>query len=220
MIHAQTAFQNDGRLWMRGALNERERSCLLDLMNGPDRPGARIPLTQTTRKLLTECSFVQKIAEIWPGMIPVRLVGFEKRADKNWVVPWHQDRIIAVAEREEFAGYQNWSQKGDVWHCEPPEDILREMLFVRVHLDPNTVANGAMEIARGSHKRGLVPAAEAERTAQSFNMEVTKADTGDVLVLPMLCLHRSGVSKTSEARRVLRIDFSPRILPPPLRWAG
>ncbi|MEO0747254.1 MAG: phytanoyl-CoA dioxygenase family protein [Pseudomonadota bacterium] len=220
MTRSKPDLFGDGRIWMRNALSEEERTCLLDLMAGPDRPGARIPLTEGIHRVLGQCAFLSSIAEVWPGMRPVRMVGFEKRADKNWVVPWHQDRIIAVAEKTELDGFHNWSRKGDAWHCEPPEHMLREMLFVRIHLDPNTAENGAMEIAQGSHAQGLVPADQAERVAQSYPTEVTEADSGDVLILPMLCLHRSGVSKTSEARRVLRLDFSPLDLPPPLRWAS
>ncbi|MEZ5715789.1 MAG: phytanoyl-CoA dioxygenase family protein [Paracoccaceae bacterium] len=121
--------------------------------------------------------------------------------------------------RAEVPGFSNWSCKQDIWHCEPPRALLERMLFVRVHLDACDAENGAMEIARGSHRLGPVPAGEAAGAAKSFEPEVTAAAPGDVLVLPMLVLHRSLPSQSEGARRVLRVDFADFDLPEPLRWA-
>ncbi len=94
------------------------------------------------------------------------------------------------------------------------------MLFVRVHIDQSTQSNGAMEIARGSHRNGLIPTNQAAATAKRFPGEITAAAPGDVLILPMLTLHRSGASSSDAPRRVLRIDFANRNLPHPLKWSG
>jgi ectoine hydroxylase-related dioxygenase (phytanoyl-CoA dioxygenase family) len=117
-------------------------------------------------------------------------------------------------------GYTNWSQKAGVWHCEPPLDVLKKMLFVRVHLDGATAENGAMEIALGSHKNGAVPSEQADTIAQRHTHALTTAEAGDILILPMLTLHRSRTSKTATPRRTLRIDYAANALPPPLQWAA
>ena len=94
------------------------------------------------------------------------------------------------------------------------------MLFVRMHLDRQDEDDGAMEIALGSHRHGLVPASEAAALAESLPREVTVAEPGDVLVLAMLTLHRSRPSRSGAPRRTLRIDLAEGPAPPPLRWAG
>jgi hypothetical protein len=81
-------------------------------------------------------------------------VGFTKGVERNWGVPWHQDRVIALRDRKEVAGYGNWSRKADVWHCEPPLDLLHRMTFLRVFLDPVGPENGGVEFALGSHREG------------------------------------------------------------------
>ena len=112
----------------------------------------------------------------------------------------------------------NWSRKGGVWHCESPTAQLAGMLFVRVHLDRNTEANGAMEIALGSHREGAVPAATAAATAERYPSEICEADPGDILVLSMLTLHRSRPSRSDAPRRVIRVDYAAGSLPGGLEW--
>ncbi|MEM8653559.1 MAG: phytanoyl-CoA dioxygenase family protein [Pseudomonadota bacterium] len=152
-------------------------------------------------------------------MRPVRAVGFDKRAGSNWAVPWHQDRVIAVKDRRAVSGFSGWSQKAGVWHCSPPLEVLRPMLFLRLHLDACSAENGVMEIALGSHHAGLVAAFEAAQVAGRYTTEVTEAAAGDVLVLSMLVLHRSCPSGVDAPRRTLRVDLADRGLPCELVWA-
>jgi len=88
------------------------------------------------------------------------------------MVPWHQDRVIAVHDRQEVTGFKNWSQKSGIWHCEPPREILDQMIFVRVHLDDTLSENGAMEIALGSNKAGIVAANKAAHVAAQYPLEI------------------------------------------------
>lgn len=153
-------------------------------------------------------------------MQPVRAVLFDKAPGANWALPWHQDRVIAVKDRADVAGFRNWTRKGGVWHCEPPESLLSRMLFVRFHLEPSTSKTGAMEIALCSHRRGLVPVERAAEVAESCPLEVSEAESGDELVLSMLTVHRSQAARTPTRRRVLRVDYASAVLPDPLAWAG
>jgi hypothetical protein len=75
-----------------------------------------------------------------------------------------------------------------------------------------------MEIAAGSHVKGLVPLAEAEGVARRYPGEVCLARRGDILVLPMLTLHRSLPARDPRPRRTLRIDMADFALPAPLAW--
>lgn len=204
---------------MRDALTAAEIDQLKRLSEGGDRPGRRIALADPLFDAVSCAGLSNRIAQIWPNAHPVRLVCFNKTAEANWGVPWHQDRVIAVRDRADVDGYRNWSQKGAYWHCEPPEDVLRHMLFLRVHLDASTAQGGAMEIALGSHQAGLVAAAQAKKTAARYPVEVTTAEPGDVLVLNMLVLHRSARAAQTSQRRVLRVDYATQGLPAPLQWA-
>jgi ectoine hydroxylase-related dioxygenase (phytanoyl-CoA dioxygenase family) len=153
-------------------------------------------------------------------MRAVRVVAFDKNPVANWGVPWHQDRVIVVKERADISSFSNWSCKSGAWHCEPPLALLDTMLFVRVHIDPSTAENGAMEIALGSHHAGKVRAENANEIAANYETELTVADPGDVLILAMLVLHRSLPSKSKDGRRALRIDYASQPLPEPLAWAS
>lgn len=214
----RTQFEKDGRVWLRGAVSPEELSELEKLSDMGSRPGARISKSEPLFHFVQKASFAEQIATIWPGMQSVRLVSFDKNPTANWGVPWHQDRVIAVNERIEAPGFINWTRKSGGWHCEPPVTLLERMLFVRVHIDRNTVENGAMEIALGSHRAGKVTSETAAEVAGKFETELTLAEPGDVLVLAMLTLHRSTPSVSRSNRRALRVDYSSDQLPKPLGW--
>ncbi len=160
------------------------------------------------------------LAALEVDIAPVRLVAFNKSSDANWGVPWHQDRVIAVAQMVECTGYGNWVSKGGFWHCEPPLKLLARMLFVRIHIDPCDELNGAMEVALGSHKLGFVAASSAGSAAETLPTELCKADPGDVLIVKALTLHRSRAAAQPSSRRALRVDYANRCdLDPRLQWS-
>jgi hypothetical protein len=204
--------------WLRGALGPKELAALDAITANASGPGGRVDWRDP--------EFARALAPVadrlgtrsLPGARIVRIVWFSKDATANWGVPWHQDRIIAVAQRHDLPVFRNWSEKRGIWHCEPPPETFEGMRFVRVHLDDCDETNGAMEIARGSEAAGLVPEADAARIASGYPAEVCIAQRGDIQVLPMLVLHRSRPAQTSAPRRALRIDVANFDLAPPLQW--
>lgn len=188
---ACSEFAKSGRLWLRNAISSDDLTALCALCPADAGAGERLALAAPLSRALSQSPFNTQLRSLWPGMRPVRVLSFNKSQQANWLVPWHQDRVIAVADKHDCCGYSNWSQKAGAWHCAPPTEVLVRMLFVRVHLDPSTIENGAMEIALGSHSHGLVAANDAARVAQSCTTELTVANPGDVLVLSMMMLHRS-----------------------------
>lgn len=208
-----------GRVWLRGAVADPDLSDLDTAASLQSKAGQRLESSAALRRALApDSALLTAIRRIDPAAYPVRVVGFNKTDGTNWGVPWHQDRVIAVADRADCDGYGNWTRKAGVWHCEPPQQVLDAMLFVRVHLDDTGAENGAMQIATGSHRYGIVPAKSAETTALSCPVEVCTAKRGDVLILKMLTLHCSKPSTAPGNRRVLRIDFASSSLSHPLRW--
>lgn len=216
---ALSQFETDGRVWLRNALTQPELENLRTLSELGQRPGARVSGDDALAKAIRAASFNRVLTSIWPHMRPVRFVSFDKNSDANWGVPWHQDRILSVRQKIETEGFSNWSLKAGNWHCEPPVCWLEKMLFVRIHLDENTVDNGAMEIALKSHSKGKIATHDASVVATACDTEVTTADAGDVLILPMLTLHKSLPATESSYRRVLRVDYARFDLPGSLEWS-
>ncbi|MDJ0612449.1 MAG: phytanoyl-CoA dioxygenase family protein [Rhizobiaceae bacterium] len=212
-------FEKSGRVWLRNVLTQKEVAAAQNHFPADNLPGSRLEVGSDFQRFLTTSSIAKRINSVWPDYAPVRFVTFDKSSRSNWALPWHQDRVIAVVERHEVDGYTNWSKKNGIWHCEPPVELLKSMLFVRLYLDPVKEENGGMEWALGSHQLGLVPGAQVGEVAQSCETEIEKASAGDVLVLNMLTLHRSVASRGLGRRRVVRIDFSSATLPGELEWA-
>lgn len=217
----KTAFETDGRLWLRNAVSDKDLTLFDAAAADQARAGQRLGASRALAKALApDGSLMNAIRALDPAARPVRVVAFNKSEDANWGVPWHQDRVIEVAERQEVEGYSNWTRKSGAWHCEPPEAVLEQMLFVRVHLDDADQSNGAMEISLGSHANGIVAAGDAETEALKRPVEVCEARRGDVLILKMLTLHSSKPAMVRSGRRVLRIDFASTELPAPLQWVS
>ena len=64
---------------------------------------------------------VREIAENFLGKDArvVRAIYFDKTADANWKVPWHQDLTIAVREKLEVKGFTAWTEKVGIHHVQP-----------------------------------------------------------------------------------------------------
>ena len=212
-------FEKDGRVWLRNAISSEDLLSFDEAAALQSKAGQRVePSPALATALADNGSLMSAIARLDPDAKPVRIVAFNKSNDTNWGVPWHQDRVIAVANQQDVQGFENWTKKSGTWHCEPPQNLLEQMLFVRVHLDKTDRTNGAMEIAVGSHANGIVPAKSAQTIARQYPIEICEAERGDVLVLKMLTLHSSKPSEVEADRRVFRIDFSAAGLPDPLSW--
>ena len=214
-------FECSGRVWLRNSVSKEDLKLFDSATSASTKAGQRLDVSKQLKAALSdESSLLRAVRRLSPNALPVRIIAFNKSEGANWGVPWHQDRVIAVSQKAEIAGYNNWTKKSGTWHCEPPLSILDAMLFVRIHLDDNDQSNGAMEIAVGSHSNGFVPSSKAESVAKTFPIETCKAKRGDVLILKMLTLHSSKPAQNRSGRRVLRIDFSSTQLPPPLSWDG
>jgi Phytanoyl-CoA dioxygenase (PhyH) len=150
---------------------------------------------------------------------PVRATLFDKRADRNWSLGWHQDRTIAVKQRREVDGYGPWTVKQGVCHVAPPTSLLTSMLTARVHIDPVDGENAPLLIAPGSHRLGLIAEPEIAGIVTQCGTLECLAEVGDVWLYATLILHASARATHVRRRRVLQIDFSAQSLPGGLEWA-
>jgi len=152
------------------------------------------------------------------GAKPVRLLYFDKTAQANWAVPWHQDRTIAVSHRAEIDGYGPWTRKDGIDHVEPPLSILAGMLTLRLFLDDCGEEDGPLEVALASHRRGRISSSDLAEVVGQSAVFVGTGKAGDVLVMKSLAVHRSKRAAVPAHRRVLHVDYSAVDLPSPLGW--
>jgi hypothetical protein len=212
-VVARCRLEAEGRAWFRAALDGTTLQALDAACNVGEAPGRRLALE-------TPAALDALARTLLPGARPVRVVAFDKNETNNWTLPWHQDRVVALRERIETIGFGNWTNKAGIWHAEPPIGLLEPMLFARIHLDPSDMLNGCLQLALGTHKRGKIPAAEADAVAHAVPIEDCIAARGDVLFAKALIVHRSSPSSASVGRRAVRIDYCAEDLPHPLEWAA
>lgn len=186
------------------------------------RPGARLRGDAVLAELLSHEGPIGALAaRLTSGAArPARAVMFDKTSDANWIVAWHQDRVIPVHERHEAEGFGPWSIKDGVLHVAPPFEVLARMLTVRVHLDPVDAGNAPLRVALGSHRLGRVAAEKATREAETLPQLVCLADVGDVWAYATPILHASDRADPPRRRRVLQVDYADFDLPGGLQWLG
>jgi ectoine hydroxylase-related dioxygenase (phytanoyl-CoA dioxygenase family) len=148
----------------------------------------------------------------------VRAIFFDKTPEANWKVAWHQDLSIAVRRRVEAEGFGAWSEKAGVVHVQPPAEILRDMLTVRLHLDASDATNGSLKVLSGSHLRGRLGADEIQRWRERAEPVVCHVPRGGALLMRPLLLHSSSASTKPRHRRVVHLEFATRELPDGLEW--
>jgi len=147
----------------------------------------------------------------------VQCTFFEKSATKNWLVPIHQDLSIPVSGRVDHPALSGWSEKEGVVFVQAPDNVLEQMLAVRVHVDHCSREDGPLRVVPGSHEIGRVEPAQAAIVGRAAAIEVP-ARRGDALLMRPLVLHASSKSSGSSLRRVLHFVFGPEVLPYGLAW--
>jgi hypothetical protein len=190
-----------------------------DLLGEADGAGSRgmlsvVEVMKLARSLLTDLVRPHLPSE----PVPVRGIYFDKRPETNWLVTWHQDLTLAVAERVEMLGFGPWSVKDGIPHVQPSVDLLEQMLTVRLHLDDADSDNGALRVLPGTHRMGRLNAESITRCRETHAEVVCTAQTGDALLMRPLLLHASSRSVSERRRRVLHIEFAGFSLPPQLEW--
>jgi hypothetical protein len=149
---------------------------------------------------------------------PVRAIYFNKSADTNWLVPWHQDLTLALQNKMELPGFAPWSMKEGVPHVQAPVELLQQMLTLRLHLDNADEANGALRVLPSSHLLGRLPADRIQELRCQQAEALCSAAAGDVLLMRPLLLHASSRSTSPSDRRVLHIEYAAFSLPNGLNW--
>ncbi|MBY9062497.1 phytanoyl-CoA dioxygenase family protein [Sphingomonas yunnanensis] len=186
------------------------------------RPGVRIEEGRQSLSFLDRSGPIGAIAASVLGgdVRPVRAILFDKTAERNWALGWHQDRTIVVKERVNTDGYGPWTVKSGLIQVEPPFEIVERMVTLRVHLDPVDETNAPLRIVPGSHRLGRLPEAEIERVVATIGERLCLAERGDIWLYATSIIHASLAADPPRRRRVLQVDFSADAAPGPLAWRG
>jgi ectoine hydroxylase-related dioxygenase (phytanoyl-CoA dioxygenase family) len=157
----------------------------------------------------------QIIQELFgPDYFLVKAIYFDKPALSNWFVAWHQDLSIAVDKKVDIDGFNNWTNKYDQYNVQPPQEILESVFTIRIHLDDCTRENGALFVARGSHKHGIT-----RSMIDPIEEVACEVEKGGIMIMKPLLWHSSRKNTIDRKRRVLHLEFCNRQLPSPIDWA-
>jgi hypothetical protein len=119
-----------------------------------------------------------------------RAMFMNKPSRQGTLLPWHQDR----------------------WNFLDRDPLIT----VWTALDPATVANGCVQIIRGSHKYGLInpshtsgflTAAQAAEFAPAERVEYLELEAGEAVLLHNWLLHRSDTNATDIPRRAFSVCY-------------
>ena len=148
----------------------------------------------------------------------VRVILFDKSPANNWLVPWHQDRTVAVSGKFESKEWGPWSIKDETLHVQPPLEVLNQMVAFRIHIDDATRENGCLKIIPKSHLLGLLSPSEIQTYTEKEACIECEAKEGSVLIMRPHLLHSSGKANGSKHLRVIHIEYSSFQLPDGIDW--
>lgn len=147
-----------------------------------------------------------------------KAIYFDKTPESNWYVTWHQDIVINVKERIETDGFSGWTKKLDLHGVVAPDEVLKQTITVRIHLDDADETNGALNIIPGSQNKRLSDS-EIALITQNVEPYTCNVSTCGVHLMRPLLLHASSKATSQKHRRVIHLEFSSVELPNGLEWA-
>jgi ectoine hydroxylase-related dioxygenase (phytanoyl-CoA dioxygenase family) len=180
------------------------------------RAGARHLLRLPAVAALAERAPLLDLARAWvgEGATPYRATLFDKGADRNWQVVWHQDTALPLTARVPEAEWGPWSEKEGVAYAHAPAAALERIVALRVHLDASTSANGPLRVIPGSHRLGVLSDEAVYALARERTPVEMLAGRGAVLAMSPLLVHASSKSRSPAPRRVLHLEYAASLVLP------
>jgi ectoine hydroxylase-related dioxygenase (phytanoyl-CoA dioxygenase family) len=142
---------------------------------------------------------------------------FDKPAQSNWFVSYHQDLTISVDKKLELQGYGPWTVKQNQFAVQPPLAILQNNFTIRIHLDDTDENNGALKVIPGSHQKGIYRPETIDWNEETE--DICRVNKGGIMIMQPLLLHSSGRTTNNNKRRVVHMEFSNQQLPAGLNWS-
>jgi len=148
----------------------------------------------------------------------VRAIIFCKTAKNNWLVPWHQDKTVAVTRKFQNSSWLAWSFKDNIHHVQPPATIMEEMITIRINLDDTNKQNGCLKVVPKSHMLGILNQKSIDKIANNYSSVYCETKKGSALIMRPLILHSSEKAPIPNQRRVLHLEYSSYRLPIGIAW--
>jgi ectoine hydroxylase-related dioxygenase (phytanoyl-CoA dioxygenase family) len=147
----------------------------------------------------------------------VKSIYFDKPAQSNWFVAYHQDLTISVDQKIELTNFGPWTVKQNQFGVQPPLEVLKSIITIRIHLDNTDENNGALKVIPGSHLKSIY---RPETIDWNSETEVScSVPEGGIMIMKPLLLHSSNRTTNNQKRRVIHLEFSNLELPNELKWA-
>jgi ectoine hydroxylase-related dioxygenase (phytanoyl-CoA dioxygenase family) len=140
--------------------------------------------------------------------VPFRATLFDKTADSNWLVAWHQDRALSLENRIEVAGWGPWSIKEGVHYAHAPATALENVVALRLSLDDSAEDNGPLRVLPGTESLGVLTDAQIATLAHEIAPIDCCVDGGGLVVMRPLLVHASSKVVSHRSRRVLHIEYA------------
>ena len=152
--------------------------------------------------------------------VPFRATLFEKSAERNWLIAWHQDTALPMSCKFELAGWGPWSTKMGVHYSHAPSWALSRVIALRLHLDESTEGNGPLRVISGSHGLGVLDDGRVTEYVHAHPQMLCPVPRGGVLAMRPLLIHASSKAVSATPRRVLHIEYADSLdLGPGIRLA-
>ena len=177
-----------------------------------DRAGARNLMSNPTISSLAHDFRMRRLAGDMLGTVafPFRATLFDKSTALNWHVLWHQDRALPLVNEVDCSDWGPWSTKCGVLYALAPAWALEPVVALRIHIDASLDRNGPLRVVPGSHKRGVMSAAQISQTVHEVPSRTCVVGRGGVLAMRPLLLHSSSKATDNQRRRVLHIEYTNR----------
>lgn len=142
--------------------------------------------------------------------VPFRATLFDKSAEANWLVAWHQDTALPLREKRGTPGWGPWSLKEGVVYAHAPANALARVVALRVHLDDSGAANGPLRVLPGTHREGVLTDEEIRALAHEVPSVDCLVANGGVLAMRPLLVHASSKSQSVVASGSYTSNMQPR----------
>jgi predicted DNA-binding transcriptional regulator YafY len=158
-------------------------------------------------QILLNRNLTRLIQHIDPNAFLVKAVFFNNAPTETHYQNWHQIERLAVLSKDSNTSAETL-----------PDEMVRNVFCIRIHLDDTQEGNGQQLVLPGSHKKRFTRE-EIDLLSNNSNSYVPDLYSGSVLLMNALLLTNFSVPPTVKRRRMIHLEFTSSELPDGLEWA-
>lgn len=150
--------------------------------------------------MLTATRLAERVSTVLQRELQVAWITyFDKRPERNWVVPKHRDEFLPILDRPwaERIGCSDFQLKEGQTYAKGPSWMYDHLLAARLAVDRNHADNGPLEVVLGSHRGEVLDG----------DLRAWHAEAGDVILMHPSCVHASRKIRSEDRRRVLHVNL-------------